>query len=122
MKKRLHSFPASIQNARNFRKHPTASEKLLWHALRDRQIAGAKFRRQHPVNQFVLDFFCREKLIAIEIDGGIHAKTEIVNHDLERTEYLMLQGITVLRFTTDEVMHSLDVVLLEIRKALREME
>jgi type I restriction enzyme M protein len=118
MKKRLHSFPAAIQNARNFRKHPTVPENILWSALRNHRMGGVKFRRQHPVDQFILDFFCREKSIAIEIDGDIHKKKQIVNHDLERTEYLSLRGITVLRFGNDQILNNLPAVLVEIQRVI----
>jgi very-short-patch-repair endonuclease len=120
MKKRLHSFPASIQNAREFRKHPTFSEKILWNSLRNRRMAGVKFRRQHPVGQFVLDFFCREKSVAIEIDGRIHERIDKSEHDMERTKYLALRGITLLRFSNDQVLDNLPLVLREIQKSIGE--
>ena len=122
MKKRLRSFPASIQNAREFRKHPTIPEKVLWNALRNRRMAGVKFRRQHPIGQFVLDFFCREKSVAIEVDGRIHEKRDIIEHDVERTGYLALRGITLLRFTNDQVLENLPTVLFEIQKAIKEKQ
>ena len=83
-------------------------------------MAGVKFRRQHPVDQFVLDFFCKEKSVAIEIDGRIHAGKENRAHDIERSKYLALRGITILRFSNDQVVDSLPMVLLEIRKAIKD--
>ena len=120
MKKRLRSFPESIQNARKFRKNPTAAERALWNALRDRKLCGWKFRRQHPVDQFALDFFCRGKSVAIEIDGAIHDHPDIAGHDSERAKLLSRMGITLLRFRNDQVMENLTDVLLEIRKAMEE--
>jgi very-short-patch-repair endonuclease len=84
MKKSLRSFPASIQNARSFRKNPTIAEQRLWDALRNRKLGGFKFRRQHPIGSLVLDFFCHEKALAIEVDGGVYTQLEASEHDFER--------------------------------------
>ena len=83
-------------------------------------MAGVKFRRQHPVDQFVLDFFCKEKSVAIEVDGRIHARKDNHEHDIERLIYLALRGITILRFSNDQVLDSLPMVLLSIEKAIKE--
>ena len=120
MKKRLRSFAGSIQNAREFRRHPTIPENILWDALGNRRMAGVKFRRQHPVDRFVLDFFCKEKSVAIEVDGRIHTRKENHEHDIERSKYLALRGITILRFSNDQVLDTLPLVLLEIQKAIKE--
>jgi len=120
MKKRLRSFPAAILNARSLRKHATIPERVLWDALRDRRLDGWKFRRQHPIGQFVIDFFCREKAVAIEVDGEVHDEIERASHDLERSRYLEMRGISILRFTNRQVIDDLPGVLLEIRKKMVE--
>ena len=118
MKKRLRSYPAAIRNARRFRKNPTAAERIVWNALRGRKLGGWKFRRQHPIQQFVLDFYCREKRIAIEIDGSVHYRTETAEYDAERTAFLSRYGIRILRFPNDRVMEDLPGVLEEIARVM----
>jgi very-short-patch-repair endonuclease len=118
MKKRLRSFPAAIQNARSLRRSATIPERVLWNALRHRKLGGWKFRRQHPVGPFVLDFFCREKSIAIELDGDIHSQKETAIYDLERTRYFKRLGVRILRFPNDQVLGNLPGVLSKITKAM----
>ena len=73
MKERLIITPEMNACARDFRKTPTFSEGILWQALRNRQVAGFKFRCQQPIGSFVVDFFCAEKGLIVEVDGAIHA-------------------------------------------------
>jgi adenine-specific DNA-methyltransferase len=88
----------------------------MWRALRDRRLNGHKFRRQHPVGPFVLDFCCPAARLAIELDGGVHAAQ--AEQDAARTELLAANGYRVLRFPNDAVLHSLPSVLDQIRAAL----
>ena len=118
MKKSLRSFPASIQNARSLRKNATVPERILWDSLRGRKLNGWKFRRQHPIGQFVLDFFCREKAVAIEVDGEVHTQMEVADHDMERDKFLRLQGVRIIRFTNNQVVDDLPQALEEIKKVL----
>jgi phosphoribosylformylglycinamidine synthase subunit PurQ / glutaminase len=97
--------------ARELRQRPTPAEDKLWEALRGRRLAGLKFRRQHPFGPFVLDMFCVEHQLVIEVDGSIHRKPEQTIYDAARTEYLMERGLHLLRFTNDEVEHHLPKVL-----------
>ena len=78
----------NVPAARVLRKRMTASETVLWSHVRGRQFHGMKFRRQHPVGRFVLDFFCEDLLIAIEIDGGIHMDPSVARADVERQQLL----------------------------------
>jgi very-short-patch-repair endonuclease len=114
--KRHLTFSISIQNARGFRKNSTASERILWNALRNRGLAGLKFRRQYPVGQFVLDFFCLEKSLAVEVDGKIHKNPATQNHDRERDKYLSQLGIRIIRVFNDQVLHNLEFVLNTIQE------
>jgi very-short-patch-repair endonuclease len=94
---------------RRLRSEPTDAEARLWQLLRNRQL-GAKFRRQHPVGPFVLDFFCAERLLAIELDGGQHFEDRGIEHDARRARYLAEHGIRVMRFTNLELLGELHAV------------
>lgn len=106
-----------VQVAREARRKPTPAEQKLREALRGRKLAGLKFRRQHPYGRFILDAFCVEHQLEIEIDGGIHSTPDQIAYDAARTEYLTSHGIQVLRFTNDQVLYCLDEVLSNILKA-----
>src|SRR5262245_40156053 len=89
---------ADIQHARQFRKGGTWAERLMWHWLRNRRFTGYKFRRQHPLGDYILDFFCEEAGLNIELDGSQHGFPDQRNHDEEREEILKSRGIKTLRF------------------------
>jgi methionyl-tRNA synthetase len=98
--------------ARELRQNPTDAETRLWYLLRDRRIANAKFRRQHPVvldgHRYVLDFFCAEAKLCVELDGSQHQQQ--VQHDTERTRLLEAHGIQVMRFWNNEVLENTEAV------------
>jgi very-short-patch-repair endonuclease len=102
--------------ARTLRKQSTDVERLLWRLLRGRRFAGWKFRRQHPVGPFVVDFACLESHVIIELDGGQHARQE--QADLERTAFLRRQGFSLLRFWNRELLQNQEGVLQVIWDAL----
>ena len=106
-----------VHAAREQRRKPTPAEKKLWEAIRNRQLAGLKFRRQHPYDRFLLDAFCVEHQLEIEVDGGIHSDPAQAARDVERTEFLKTHGIRVLRFRNEEVMNDLSDVLSRIVEA-----
>ena len=97
------------------RREPTEAEQVLWGALQKKQVAGLKFRRQHPVGRFVLDFYCPSIKLVVEVDGGIHDSQ--LERDAARTRALEAYGHQVLRFTNDEVMRNLPSVLQRISAA-----
>lgn len=103
---------------RELRKHQTKVERVVWNLVRNRQILGLKFLRQYSVGNYILDFFCPEIRLAIEIDGGQHAEplNQIVDH--ERTQYLREQHITVIRFWNNEVLQNTEGVYETIYKTL----
>src|SRR5262249_9516226 len=103
---------------RQLRNPSPAPEQLLWFALRNRQIEGKKFRRQHTVGRYVLDFYCAEAKLAIEIDGETHSSPTQGRYDDERTNFLSVQGIRVLRFSNQLIMRERASVLEAIRAAL----
>ncbi|MCH7623917.1 MAG: endonuclease domain-containing protein, partial [Nitrospinae bacterium] len=99
----------SKSKPRNLRKNSTDAEKRIWSLLRNRQLVGYKFRRQHPVKKFIVDFACPEILLAIEVDGGQHVERK--KADNERTKFLETQGYRVLRFWNDQVLKETEAVL-----------
>ena len=108
--------PEVLDNARNLRQRETDAEQFLWEILRNRKLNNLKFRRQHPVQEgFVLDFYCAEYRLAIELDGGIHESPEQKEYDKLRTDELnKIYGITTLRFTNGQVLDKIDTVLEDI--------
>ena len=86
--------------------------------LRDRRLAGIKFRRQHPFGRFILDFFCEERRLAVELDGGQHFDAAKQRYDERRSAFIREYGITVVRFSNDQVMRERWAVLEEIARAL----
>jgi len=103
-----------IRRARSLRHEGTEPEHLLWTALRNGQIGGLKFRRQHPVGPYVVDFYCHSKGLVVELDGMSHE--DKAAQDADRTKYLEAQGLRVLRVTNEDAMHDLDAVTREIAR------
>ena len=103
--------------AKAMRKAPTPEEEMMWEVLRDtkRQF---RFRRQHAVGRFILDFYCPAKRLCIEVDGPIHERQR--ERDAERDAYLASAGIRVLRITNREVMGQMEATLKRVRDALRD--
>lgn len=103
--------PNILENARNLRKNLTDAEQLLWRLLRDRLFANKKFRRQHPIGRYILDFYCHELKLAIEVDGRQHNVSSGRKYDEKRTRYLNEKGIRVVRFWSNDVLQETDSVL-----------
>ena len=110
--------PQLLALARKLRQEQTDAEQLLWHLLRNRQFGGVKFRRQYPVAPYVLDFYCHEARLAIEVDGGQHNEPDRERRDAERVAHLGAQGITVIRFWNHEVLQETEAVLEQLHDAL----
>ncbi len=102
--------------ARHLRKTPTDAEKAFWSRLRRQQIDGFRFRRQQPVGPYVVDFFCAQRKIIVEIDGGQHASH--AKADAERTAWLESRGYRVVRYWNNEVLGNIDGVLADLRSVL----
>jgi very-short-patch-repair endonuclease len=105
--------------ASELRKSMTIAERILWQKLRNKQMNGLKFRRQHPVDIFILDFYCHDRKLAIEVDGGIHNQSTQKEWDENRTFELNEFGITVLRFSNEEVIDHTEMVVESIRTFLK---
>lgn len=109
-----------MTRARYLRRNATDAEKTLWRELRNRKFGSYKFRRQHPVDRYVIDFYCAKARLAIELDGGGHNYRGREIHDRARTKLLASQGISVLRFWNHQVHKELDSVLEAIWQKLEE--
>jgi type I restriction enzyme, R subunit len=90
----------------------------LWERLRDRRFLGLKFRRQVPIGPYVADFYCHERKLVLELDGGVHDGEKQKSHDKNRDENLTALGYKILRFTNDELQEDLDSVLARARQHL----
>jgi len=102
-----------INLSRNLRKRQTDAENLIWRHLRGKQVNGLKFRRQHPIGKYIVDFVCLEKLLILEIDGGQHSIEK--EKDSQRDNWLMAEGYRILRFWNNDVLGNLPGVLETIR-------
>jgi very-short-patch-repair endonuclease len=101
---------------KNLRNNLTPAEVVLWKYLKGKQLNGIKFRRQHSVGNYILDFYCTTHKLAIELDGAHHYTEAGIEYDQTRTLFLNENGITVLRFENKLVFEHLDAVLHEIKK------
>jgi very-short-patch-repair endonuclease len=105
-----------IKTARTLRHNSTDAERKLWSYIRAKQLEGFKFRRQHPLGNYIADFVCLEKCLIIELDGRQHASNR--EKDLERDNWLINEGFHVLRFWNNDVLDNLEGVVSKIRKYL----
>ncbi|MHB9101850.1 MAG: DUF559 domain-containing protein, partial [Sulfuricella sp.] len=117
---RKHSnLPSELREfARELRQNQTDAENLLWMLLRDRRFAGQKFRRQHPLPPYVIDFYCHEEKLAVELDGGQHADN--IEYDEARTKFIAEQGIRVIRYWNNQVLQETESVLQHLWNELTE--
>ncbi|MCA0458080.1 MAG: DUF559 domain-containing protein [Chloroflexi bacterium] len=102
--------------AREMRSQPTPAENHLWKGIRKEQVLGFKFRRQHTIDRFIVDFYCTTARLVIEVDGSIHEEQQ--ENDQLRTEFLESLGLRVLRFTNGEVLRYTDAVVQRIGEEL----
>jgi very-short-patch-repair endonuclease len=100
--------------AKSLRTTATDAECILWSLLRTRQLGGLRFRRQHPIGPYIVDFFCPSAKLIVELDGSQHGTDEAVSYDDDRTRFLQVRGYRVLRFWNIEVMQNRDNVLAAI--------
>jgi very-short-patch-repair endonuclease len=115
----LYNNPELKDRRKALRKDQTDTERIVWSVLRNKQCNGLKFFRQFSVGPYILDFYCPKKRLAIEIDGGQHAKADRQEYDEIRTQYLLQNNIIELRFWNNEVLENLEGVydrILEICK------
>lgn len=94
----------------------TEAEQKLWEHIRGKKLNRLKFRRQHPLHNYIADFYCHEKKLVIEIDGAVHTTTDNAEYDKGRTYELQELEVTVIRFWNDEVMNDAESVIAKIKK------
>jgi very-short-patch-repair endonuclease len=114
----LINIPPLKARRRELRNNPTSAEAALWQYLRRHQILGKKFRRQYSIGRYIVDFFCVECDIAIELDGAPHFRELGAEYDAERTAFLREQGIEIIRFENRVVHQNIEAVLETIREAV----
>ena len=108
-----------FQMARELRNRATNSETILWGYLKTKPL-GFKFRRQHPFSIYILDSYCRSLKLVFEVDGSIHKLPEIKHNDEKRQSLLQQEGLTVLRFTNDQIENEFETVIKPIENLLIE--
>src|SRR5438445_13032013 len=100
-----------IEFARQMRREPTPAEKVMWRLLRNRRLAGLKFRRQHPLGRYIADFYSADAALVIELDGDSHATEEGIEHDRVRHAYLRGLDVEVIRFWNSQLAENADGIL-----------
>ena len=109
--------PDIFKKARALRGNPTKAEKVLWEKLRLKQL-GVKFRRQHPINIYITDFYCHEKKLVVEVDEDYHLRSDQKEYDELRTEDIKEYGIEVIRFKNEEIVEKTNDVIKKIKKVI----
>ncbi|MYD38702.1 MAG: endonuclease domain-containing protein [Chloroflexi bacterium] len=107
------------ERARFMRQNPTRAERILWRRLRGKQIGGFRFRRQHPINRFIVDFYCAEARLVVEVDGSVHNEPGHAEYDEDRQRFLQTLGLTVLHFSNAQALRKTDAVVEAIAEAVR---
>ena len=110
----------TVLKARVLRREETKVERILWNELRNKKL-GIKFRRQHPVDMYILDFYAPDIKLAIELDGSTHNIKENKEYDRDRKEYLEFKGIEILRFWNSEIEYDMEKTLLKIKKMIKKL-
>jgi len=111
--------PELLRIAGDLRNSMTLAEKVLWERLRNKQVKGYRFRRQHPLCDFIADFFCYDAMLVIEIDGKVHNDPHQNERDTERTTIFKRLGIREIRFKNEDVLNQTDLVIRKIEAELK---
>ena len=107
-------FSGLLEEARKLRANQTKAEEIFWELVRNKKFQNLKFRRQHQIGSYIVDYYCHEEKLIIELDGEIHNSEEQQKHDIIRDKYLTSIGNKVLRFKNEEIINSIENVLLNI--------
>jgi len=121
-KRGIYNVASKEEHRKELRNSETVAETVLWKYLKGRQFGGKKFRRQSSVGPYIVDFFCPEKPVVVELDGAPHFGPAAGDYDDRRTRYLQERGIKVIRFENRRLYRDLEGVLEEIRRALNEVD
>lgn len=116
---RFNNLSYTKETRRHLRNNPTPAEALLWQHLRKSQLHGRKFRRQHGIGRYILDFYCPAERLAVEVDGADHSSHEGHAHDEKRTVHLRQADVRVIWFWNQEVMRDTEAVLETIASHFR---
>ncbi len=119
MSEKIFNLDAYTTRRQTLRNHATQPEKTLWARLRKEQL-GVKFRRQHGIGHYIVDFYCPQCRLVVELDGESHFTAEGKNYDKVRDIYMLSLGLRILRFANSEVMHNLEGVYNTIKRAIDE--
>ena len=114
MKKKIHNKSQLKVYRKELRKHLTPAEAFLWKHINNKKLEGRKFRRQHSIGHYIVDFYCAEEQLVIELDGEVHMNATAAEYDLKRTNYFESLGLKVIRFENKMVFDFLPSVLSEI--------
>ena len=106
--------PFIFEKAKELRKNTTEAEKILWECLKEKKLSNLRFRRQHPLFQYIADFYCHEVKLIVELDGAIHDSEENIKYDINRDIVMNNFEIDVLRFKNEEVFQNIDEVIKRI--------
>ena len=120
MIKRLNNLPHLKTFRKSLRKNLTPAEAKLWALLKGKKINGRKFRRQHSIENYILDFYCPSEKLAIELDGEVHNSDQVAVRDKEREVFLAYTGVQVLRFENKVVFENPDGILMTIKAAFNQ--
>ena len=114
--------PALLEFAKSMRHTATDAENLMWQILRAKRFMNLKFRRQHVIKPYILDFYCHELGLVIELDGSQHGTGDALEYDAERTKFLQDLGLTVVRYWNYDVLGRTDVVLEDLWQSCTELK
>lgn len=112
--------PKLFEFAKELRQNQTKAEEILWEEIKNRQLLGKKFRRQHPIDRYIADFYCHELKYVIEVDGGYHEDQVQKKYDFNRDGEMILSGIFIRRFKNIDIVNNINEVLKIINKDIRE--
>lgn len=115
----LHNLKYLKETRQHLRRNMTEAERILWSILKDKKVLGRKFRRQHSIGHYIVDFYCPSERIVIELDGQHHYTKDGIENDKDRDLHLALMNIKVLRFENKRVLNSLTDVIKEIKSQFK---
>jgi len=121
MKKIIPYNPKLVPYAKILRQNMTLGEIALWREIKGKKL-GVRFSRQIPIDQYIVDFYCKDLQLAIEVDGSIHFKDEQQNKDIFRQNRLESLGVVLIRFNDLDVKNNLNLVLEELKKTIKKIE
>ena len=113
--------PDVFKKAKELRRNETEAEKMLWSKLCRNQMLGLQFRRQHPINRYIVDFYCVKIKLVIEVDGNIHELPENKVYDIGRSQILNDFGITVIRFTNNQLIDDIEGTIIKIKNKVQQL-